>query len=151
MQKCVGLLVVFAVASVAWAGNYDMSASCTPSYGMSYNDVQCRVQMCAPKDCHMRMEKCQDDHYGSCTVNMYEDCDGCNKPRMQQSYCCDMGKNYGPGKYNVCVQHYINPCHNPKCQQCRQFSNRDKPQFCGMTHSCFNICDGMFGQWWSWW
>jgi hypothetical protein len=152
MKKCLGLLMVFAIGGTAWAGSYDMGVSVCPTKPMCYQNIQATIDVCAEISATIETQMCR-QNYGSYSVDVYENCDGCNKPKAYQSLCCDLGQSYNPGNYNVCVRHYINPCQNPKCMQCKQYSCRTKPQYCGMTNMSFNVCrnDNLFGKWWALW
>jgi hypothetical protein len=151
MKKCLGLLMVFVIGSTAGAGYYDMGVSVCPSNPVSCQNIQVQIQMSISISSQITTS-CSKAHYGTCRVDVYENCKGCTGPRVQQTARCDLGKDFGAGKHSLCVRRYINPCQNPKCTQCRDFPSRKKPQFCGMTNTCFNVCKtDMSGRWWSWW
>jgi hypothetical protein len=149
MKKCVGLLMVAMLGSTAWAGFGDMGLSLMPMNPMCNQNVMLKVQMSMPMSCHFRTEMGPRDDRGTCMVDVFEDCDGCNRERVKEMVSCDLGRNLCAGQHMVWVRHFINPCHKPKCKQCCKFASRDRPQLWDMKSTCFNVCSlNMNGFWW---
>jgi hypothetical protein len=148
MKKCVGLVILAMLGSGAWAGAGDIGLGLFPANPVCNQNIQLKIDMSMQMNCGFKTELCP-SIFGSCMVDVFEDCDGCNRQCMPQKISCDLGRNLCAGQHMVWVYHYINPCQNPKCMRCRCFPARNRPQLFGMNFLCFNVCNLKTSGFWS--
>jgi hypothetical protein len=148
MKKCVGLLMVVMLGGTAWAGVGDIGLGLMPMNPVCNQNVQLKIDMSMQINCGFKTQICP-SIFGTCMIDVFEDCDGCNRQCVPQKISCDLGRDLCAGQHMAWVRHFVNPCQKPKCTRCRGFPSRDKPQLCGMNSMCFNVCqlDTSFFRW----